>query len=124
MKHALTLLVLVCQQCLAAPMPDQNIANMVAQNEDVMKYGVCAVANAKNTAKGAKEAILLPDGLHIVPSAEVEPIRGAGYGKNKKTGRFTMSEAIEKACKKDRDSGGCIYARSRWSQLPLSQHRP
>ncbi len=114
------LLLCFCAVAQAAPLPETNIANMVAQNDQVMNEGLCAVANG---AKPSKTEIMFV-GKQKISALEAWKIASANYVKNKKTGKYLMSERLATACRKDRDSDGCIYARARWSQEPLSVHPP
>jgi hypothetical protein len=122
----LALLLLVPALCCAAPLPAQNIANMVAQSEAVMNAGLCQVANDTQDYQNETIAVLLPApvGLRRILRNDYNWIRNTGYERNPKTGRYLMSERIEEACSADALSGRCLAVRSYWSQLPLSAKQP
>ena len=123
-QHQLILAVLFFGVAQAAPLAPEKIAGMVAQNDAVMAGGVCFVANREEASARATELILLGGKAFRVSSREVDAVRSVDYEKNPRTGRYRMSEAIEKACRKDEATGGCIYARSRWQTVPPSVSPP
>lgn len=119
MKSLLACL-LACSVAQAAPLPADAIANMVAQSEAVMRTGVCAVANDGKVYTTQAIVLLLPApiGARRILRSDYEWIRSAGYAKGA-SGRFVMSERIEKACQADAFGSRCLAARSLWSQKPL-----
>ena len=120
MMKVLTLcLALLCVSALRAdPLPQQNIANMVARSDAVMDAGLCVVANDTSTPPGATITLLLPQpvGPRRILVADYNWIRAAGYLTNPATGRWVMSERIEQACTADALSSRCFAARSLWKQ--------
>lgn len=101
----------------AEPLPARAIANMVAQSEEVMAAGLCAVANDSKDYKSETVLIVLPApvGPRRILKNDYTWIRSAGYAKAP-SGRFLMSERIKEACESDALGGRCLAARSLWRQ--------
>jgi hypothetical protein len=100
----------------ADPLPASSIANMMAQSEDVMSRGLCAVANDQADYKGETVVLVLPApiGVRRVLRNDYNWVRNAGYAKAP-SGLFLMTERIKEACSGDALIGRCLAVRSLWN---------
>jgi hypothetical protein len=107
----------------AAPLPEDKIAAMVAQNDFVMNAGLCAVANSRTPAKGEVIRVLGPNGWVTFSLDTYIRMRLLGYQKTA-DGRWQMSVNIETECRGDANSEGCRLALLYWKTVPPNVAKP